>query len=703
MPSAQTGSTRPLAQRLAGARRLRFVGRDRELEVFRSALARRPGASSVLCLHGPGGVGKTTLLHRFADEAAAAGRTVVRVDGRTVEPVPAVFEAEAAAALRTPDAVLLVDTFEQCQGLEDWLRERFLPRLADGAVAVVAGRNPPGVMWQADPAWHEALQVIGLSELARHEASTLLGLLDVPAELTEALLAFTGGHPLALRLAAEVAAGTPADTSAWTPGSDTIGTLLARIVGELPSAAHRHALEVCAHVLATTEELLGAALPAADAGALFGWLRRLPFVESGRRGLFPHDVVRAALDADLRWRDPGSYQEMHRRVRAHLVTRARAASGAAVIPAMEALTYLHRHNGFLGNYVTWRADGSVHEDRYRPEDRGAVVRLVGEAEGPESAAVAQFWLDRQPRAFRLVRSSATGEPLAVTAWLRLAVPDEEEVARDPVVAAAWRHGRRTAPLRGGEHVRLARFLVHPRAYQRPSPVMDVMLHRMVAEFIHADRLAWSYLVLADPGFWHPLMTYIDQHAVAPVPVPGDRTVTLFAHDWRVVPADRWLEASGPKEVFGPAAGPRPVPSRSGPRLAVLSRADVDTATRRALRSWFRPGELASNPLVRSRMVADRTTAGTDPVAALRELLAEAVDALRADPRDARLHRVLTATFFQGASSQEAAAARLGIPFSTYRRHLTRALRLLGDRLWSEELEGRRPERGNTVAAGDDDL
>ncbi|GAB2997455.1 hypothetical protein LWP59_19270 [Amycolatopsis acidiphila] len=37
--------------------------------------------------------------------------------------------------------LLLVDGFEQCQGLETWLRTRFLPRLPEHALIVAAGRR----------------------------------------------------------------------------------------------------------------------------------------------------------------------------------------------------------------------------------------------------------------------------------------------------------------------------------------------------------------------------------------------------------------------------------------------------------------------------------------------------------------------------------------------------------------------------------
>jgi len=56
-----------------------------------------------------------------------------------------------------------------------------------------------------------------------------------------------------------------------------------------------------------------------------------------------------------------------------------------------------------------------------------------------------------------------------------------------------------------------------------------------------------------------------------------------------------------------------------------------------------------------------------------------------DPRQRKAHRALVATFLSGAHTQEAAAERLGLPFSTYRRHLIRGLEVLCSLLWRREL------------------
>ncbi|MGK5550131.1 AAA family ATPase [Actinomadura kijaniata] len=693
-------------ERLTAARARAFTGRAEYLEMFRTALAGSAGpeATAVLFVHGPGGVGKTTLLRRLAEETRRAGRRAVAVSGRDIAASPARFEAEARAALDDPGAVLLVDDFERCQGLETWLSEDFLPRLPVGTLTVIMGRRAPGTGWSQEPGWAEAMTVVALPNLAAEESRRLLSAAGVPAALHASLVRFTRGHPLALRLAAQVAlqngpggqeGGAPATWEMdWemdgASSADVLRQLVDRLVGEVPSAAHRRALEVCAHALTTTQALLRAAMPD-QADVLFDWLRRQPYIDAGRHGLYPHDLVRDILDADLRWRDPDGYADMHRLIRAHLVDQAQAATGAQVMPATLALTYLHRRNGFVSRFVTWEETDGVHEDHYRPHDRQDVLRLVADAEGPDSARIAAFWLDRMPTGFRVYRRSATGRPVAVLAWLRLPVPDPHETGFDPVTARAWRHVRERRPLRPGEDIAVARFMVYPDGGGGPSPVMDLMIHRMLAEFIHARRLAWSFVTLTQGPFWRPLMTYIDQRPLASPVVVGGLDHVLYAHDWRVVSVRRWLEVSGMVELAGPAAKPtdRPpagtVDAGRGGGLTVLTRERFDRAVTEALGCWHRPDRLAANPLVGTRLVADR--GGHDPLAALREVLDEALRDLANDPRTAKWHRAVATAYLHGAPTQETAAERLGISLSTYRRHLARGLERLTQRLWELELHG----------------
>ena len=96
----------------------------------------------------------------------------------------------------------------------------------------------------------------------------------------------------------------------------------------------------------------------------------------------------------------------------------------------------------------------------------------------------------------------------------------------------------------------------------------------------------------------------------------------------------------------------------------------------------RPDLLATNPLTSSRLVAE--SAEPDHVAALRAVLQAALDGLSEDPRETKGHRAVLATYLGGAPTQEAAAERLGLPFSTYRRHLAQGLAVLASLLWWQE-------------------
>ena len=111
--------------------------------------------------------------------------------------------------------------------------------------------------------------------------------------------------------------------------------------------------------------------------------------------------------------------------------------------------------------------------------------------------------------------------------------------------------------------------------------------------------------------------------------------------------------------------------------------------RRALRDYTRPAALAASPLIRSRLVADGDGNGVAEAARLQALLREALETLNASPRDEKFDRALLYTFFQPATTQEGAAERLGLPFSTYRYHLARGEDRIVEWLWTLELSGSR--------------
>jgi adenylate cyclase len=123
---------------------------------------------------------------------------------------------------------------------------------------------------------------------------------------------------------------------------------------------------------------------------------------------------------------------------------------------------------------------------------------------------------------------------------------------------------------------------------------------------------------------------------------------------------------------------------------VLTRSDFDSAIKVALRHYTRTDLLAGNALLHARVLSRDGPSGNTPQA-LRALLGETADSLFANERDRRLYRVLDLTYFNPAPKQEAAAERLGLPFSTYRRHLTAGVDRLTEWLWRQEQDALQSE------------
>src|SRR5262245_35733897 len=83
---------------MRGGRGSEIVGRREELLALASTL--RGGTAPSLCyLHGPGGVGKTTLLHAWMASARKARFAVGFVDARRCEPTPDSLTRALAEAL----------------------------------------------------------------------------------------------------------------------------------------------------------------------------------------------------------------------------------------------------------------------------------------------------------------------------------------------------------------------------------------------------------------------------------------------------------------------------------------------------------------------------------------------------------------------------------------------------------------------------
>jgi hypothetical protein len=210
-----------IRDRLIEPERQPFVGRADELAALRHALT--DDGAQVTQVYGIGGIGKTSLLNAFADEARQRGCVVVQLDCRDIQPsekellkalnteLGRAFSSFAALAdyLAQLDArvVIALDTYEGFQLMDTWLREVFVPSLPDNARVFFFGREAPAAAWKTD--WQGAFHCLHLWPLSAVDAAQLLREAGVAPLEAGRINQVVKGHPLGLKMAAAAVVGQP--------------------------------------------------------------------------------------------------------------------------------------------------------------------------------------------------------------------------------------------------------------------------------------------------------------------------------------------------------------------------------------------------------------------------------------------------------------------------------------------------------------
>ncbi len=586
--------TAQLGDLLDEARRRTFVGRRHELASFDDALMDR-SPRRVLLVHGPGGIGKTTLLLEFRTRARAAGRAVVLLDGREIDPSPEGFEhavliglgdraAAGPVAELLAGAVLLIDGYEQLGPIDGWLRQAFLPALPADGLVVLAGRDAPAAPWRTDPGWRSVVAVHRLDHFDEAESDELLARAGVAPSVRAQLVRLGRGHPLAMALLADVAVtGTVPDSLAEVP--DLVSALLEALLRGAPTDAHMSGLAACATAWLTTEDLLRDVV-GADAPAVWEWLERRPFVAGGPHGLWPHDLARDVLDAEFERRSPERYRALHRVVHDHVVAGLRAATGLDRQLLAQHLVYLHRKSPLTRAFYALRAQGSAAVVPARRAEHEQVLSIIEEFEGVAAARLAEAWLAEQPDTLSVVRDR---QGVAAYAYHVMHPTGSAMEERDPVTNAVLEHVARHGPARPGEQVDIARFFAGRREFQRDQYAVLAGSVSSLIEWV-SRPLAWSFVIVVDDEYWGPFFEYLAFVRQFELDLGGQAHVA-YGNDWRRFPIDTWLDLMNEREHAG-GTGPPPA---SLLRPPPLDRARFAAAVRAALPDLHRPDRLARVP------------------------------------------------------------------------------------------------------------
>lgn len=686
---------RTLGERLQRLRAARFVGREAELRRFQAMLdGRDPHA--LLFIHGPGGIGKTTLLSEFARLAEQAGRNVVALDGRLIPAsqeafVDAFHEAlghadKHAQSCEPEKLVLTIDTLERLGSLETWLLREHLPSLPADAIVVLAGRSPVGRDWLLEPGCAELAQGQALGALHHEQARTLLAARGVPAEHLDRVTELARGNPLALALLADAVRQGRTDVLASASERRLLlRSLTARFAADAPSPHHELALKTLMLARTTTESMLADVVSREDASALHDWLRSLSFVEEGDHGLQPHDLVREAFEADWFARGSDAIEPLRLALMQHLQRRLMRLGQHERHRIAYEWTYLTRDTP-AWQVLDWTHFEHHTSARLRPQDHGEVIDQVSRAHGPASARIAQHWLHRQPMAWwGVIGTQGVQQGRLRGCWLVLDLhqisPADREA--DPGLNAVMQHLDGLATFDQGDLLQLTRFATFEGRTDLPSPTFDLGVRQASIEYMTQPRLAWTGIFSPEidrlQAFFDHTRRYHWHDPVAQISeVLDERVHGLFARQWRDEPNPLW---------WGQAPGWRPSPQALRQLKAPAATLDRDAfaaAVREALKTWSRPDLLAGNPLLNSDLMRARNAA--PDVSSLREMLREAVHALAEHPRDQKFHHALRLTWIDPGLSQERVAAELGLPFNTYRYHLSRGLERVASLLWQQELQ-----------------
>ncbi len=733
-----------LADRLEAARRGRFVGRANECALFQSALEAAKPPFHILHIYGPGGVGKTTLLREFARLCGAHKRRVVWLDAREIEPSPDAFEAALSRALgtsraplehlkeQTPRQVLFIDTFERLAPLDNWLRETFLPQWPDANPIVLAGRNAPRASWKLDGGWSSLLRALPLRNLNAQESHRFLDARHVPAAQHNRVLDFTHGHPLALSLVADAFdQGSLAQRrdAPFQPkdAPEIVRLLVAHLVEEIPTSAHRAALEACALVRWATEPLLAHLLELDDkanaqanaqandkadartteSAALFEWLLALSFIESGAQGLAPHDMAREALVANLRWRNPQAYADYHRRARSFYAAQLAQTSAPDQQQVLADYIFLHHDNSVIRPFLEWQENGDLTPTTARENDLPILAAMVRRHEGEESSQLFAFWFARQ-RENVLVFRAHDGEIAGFLFALALHRALESERGHDAATRVAWRFLQSFAPLRREEGATMFRFWMARDEYQDVSPAQSLIFVNIVRHYLTTPGLAFTFLPAAAADFWAPVFGYAGATRFAQADFQiENRPFGVYGHDWRATPPLAWLDKMAENEIAATASSSdlanqtamNPSSTRSALAPPLLNEEEFAQAIRDALKNLTRPAVLANNPLLNSRFVTARANAESDSaetasngatsqrIRLLQAALRAACEELQASGRTEKWYQALRWRYLEPTATQEAAAEKMDVPFSTFRRYLKSGLERVTEELWRQESGG----------------
>jgi len=637
----------------------RFVGRAAELERLESVLA-RGSTQRLMFVHGPGGIGKSTLLRALARRAGRRRFEVVFLDGRDLDPVPGALEDALEPAFAADKPLVLLDTWERMAAVGAALRTRLLPALPSGAVVIIASRTPPEAGWFSG-GWESLVGELPLRPMRREDAIELVLSRGVPEETADRIVRWAEGSPLALTIAADAAQDAGGFT-AERPEEDpnVLQGLLRRVIEHELEPADSDLAAVAALARRVTPDMVSAVLPGVDGAEAVDRLLQLSFAEETGFGVRLHDLARRALRAELRARDPERERDLRRRMADHLHARVLGGEARLIVDLVELVDNPALRWGF-------GAEGSpeLRIDGVHPGVTDEIVRdLVSRGDEPGAPSTALL-IEQAPERVIVARD---GEDKLCGFSVFVTTDSAPPVCEADPLLGPWLTHARSQP--AADRCLIWRDAVDFTADIAGDPASPVLALMNTAVMLRSGIPNPRFLYLPINPDNEPAVTFAQSVGAVHHPELDHRFGSIEVQCHIFDTGESGLVGAVVSAIYAELGLEQPEPPE--PWVAPAAPAADAEDVRDALKSYHRPGELAANPLAQGSAPEER-------VAHMRALLEEAVAGAFGDSEDESLQRrIVELGYFDATTTHEAAADTLHLSRAAYFRRLRQAVDRVAD-------------------------
>ncbi|MFD2044832.1 LuxR C-terminal-related transcriptional regulator [Ornithinibacillus salinisoli] len=325
-----------------------FIGRHKERKLFQEWITEESPTLKVLHHYGTGGVGKSFLLNAYHRIAKEKNVLFLQLDSQEFNHTPAGFAEhllqiieftistnyntipsysvetclQLLGKIATKKRIILaIDTYEQMDDLDRWFRQVFVRNLPKDVFIVMAGRGKLKNEWITSSTWSQVTKQTELTEFNFEQSRTYLNRFNIKDDqLIHTIWKFSEGHPLTLSLTTL----TNMDNGLEDLNQNTSHILLElteRWLKEVNDEEVHRLIYIAALFHNFDQASLSVVLEQEISVKTFSDLTSFSFIRANQHGWSMHDLIRDAIQLDLKHRNPVYYQSISERIVAYYYNR----------------------------------------------------------------------------------------------------------------------------------------------------------------------------------------------------------------------------------------------------------------------------------------------------------------------------------------------------------------------------------------------